>query len=94
MSTIRVVSTHIEPDRRSGNVMYELHDGEAFRYMRQPFRLGPSVREGDRLFWSWDGTEPITLTPSFRCDNGREHVHLFLVRGAIQLCSDSTVVLA
>jgi hypothetical protein len=76
----------------------------AYTYMAQPFALGASREDKNgRIMWGWDGdrTAP-TLSPSFDCRAPAEprrgipahRAHLFLVRGRVELCSDSTVVLA
>lgn len=79
-----------------------------YHFMMQPFRKGAAgdfkTPSGERKHcWGWDGDwEHPTLTPSFLCEtwdplldgNKENHVrvHLFLVKGKIQLCGDSNVV--
>jgi hypothetical protein len=93
VTTIAVKHVVFAPDRKGGWVTYELHDGARYSYMKQSFRLGEAGLVDGRHVWGWDGIEPLTLTPSFRCQDGDRHAHLFLTRGQIQLCPDSTVTL-
>jgi hypothetical protein len=73
-------------------------------YMMQPFALGnmrlrpgatqEEINDNRANIWGWDGNrEAPTLQPSFLCDDKLMgvKVHLFLVKGQIQLCSDSNV---
>ena len=88
-----------------GLVWYEvLHDDGPPSFMTQRFsRSGEGRTRGGELIWAAMGDDDsLTLTPSFMCrfpygpgEIQREVVvHLFLRGGKIELCGDSTVVLA
>lgn len=90
MTTIAVEYIWTSPDNSHGHVSYILHyDDGRVSFMRQPFRRGAY---GDGL-WGWDGREPITLSPSFACEDKMTgaKVHLFLRSALIDLCDDSNV---
>ena len=82
------------------------HPQMVHRYERQAFRLGAfghrldatpeEIAEVKANVWGWDGnTQEPTLTPSFLAIKDRPYrLHSFVTRGRLELCGDSTVVLA
>lgn len=89
---IRIAQIGQEADH--GAVLYEIeYEDGTYSFMRQPFRRGAAGQDGNGRWWGWDGTSPITLTPSFVCEDKRHgvRVHLWLKQGRIELCGDSTV---
>lgn len=90
-----------------GAVWYEVEwPSGNLSYTLQPFARGPSHKYdksapgGPVLLWGWDGNrEAPTLTPSFLSNfpssknSEGARIHLFLRKGKIDLCGDSTVVL-
>lgn len=72
------------------------------RFAKGPIRDHIHEGGGRTIIWGWNGNrEAPTLTPSYRSqfhfhyDDGLQEVmvHLFLKKGKIQLCGDSTVTL-
>lgn len=101
---ISVCAENIDRENGRGAVVYEIaYPDGSFSYMRQEFRKGGSGKDETGMWWGWDGEYPLTLTPSFLCEDWhapnddkptegwKVRVHLFLRGGAIQLCADSTV---
>lgn len=81
-------------DEDSGNVLYEIRNGDNIVYGCQPFdKLGDHKNEIGQLVWKMTQKDPLTLEPSFRLKWPPHVVHLLLRNGKIELCDDSTVVL-
>jgi hypothetical protein len=81
------------------------HPERTHCYERQAFRLGKfghrldgtpkEIKEDCANVWGWDGNrEAPTLRPSFLGKRDRYRIHLHLTAGKIDLCGDSTLVLA
>lgn len=83
-----------------------IHPRMKHQYERQAFRLGDfghrlnasaeDIAANRANVWGWDGNlEAPTLTPSYLAHEEREYrMHSFLRAGQLDLCGDSTVVLA
>lgn len=84
---------------RSHPRMRHQYERQAFRRGEFGHRLNASAEEiaSNRAnVWGWDGNEATpTLTPSYLAFEEREYrMHSFLRAGQLELCGDSTVVLA
>lgn len=81
------------------------HPERTHAYERQAFRLGTfghrlngtpkEIQNNQANVWGWDGNKDApTLSPSFLGHRDRYLIHLFLKAGRIDLCGDSTLVVA
>lgn len=80
-----------------GLVTYVLAEEDgSVTLMEQPFRRGAPCYVGKEPVWGWDGDEVApTLSPSFWCRDPRSGtmLHLYLLRGGVELLQDSEAVL-
>lgn len=85
--------------QKAGRPFHHHYERQAFARdgpKKRPGATEEDVREDRANIWGWNGDRAApTITPSFLGFKHRPYrVHLFLTRGEIVLCDDSTVVLA